>query len=248
MAEPYKIYTLHDPDTMAVRYVGFTSKTLENRLNGHINESKREHHHKAKWVRSLLATGRKPLILLVETVTSENWKDRERFWIDHFRKTKCKLTNSCDGGEGTLNPSDDVREKIAAAQRGKKISEHHRLRIKAAQTGRIVTDETRSRMRAAQINRPSRSHSREARAKIALGQLGKKKTAEHRQKISAARMGISLSTETRSKISESKRKPLKDTETGVIYDCYRSSALALGVSESTIWRLIRSGKLNHVSH
>ncbi len=105
------IYGLIDPATNEIRYVGYTSKDVNRRLFEHIDESKHKvTSHKHKWIAKLIKSGSKPEIKILETVNDENWQDREKYWID---KLGYRLTNSTEGGEGLLNPSLDVRNRIS---------------------------------------------------------------------------------------------------------------------------------------
>ncbi len=54
------IYTLTDPRTSEVRYVGVTAGSLEVRLKGHLRYKGKD--HRTAWVRSLLAVGVTPVI------------------------------------------------------------------------------------------------------------------------------------------------------------------------------------------
>ena len=256
MSEPYKIYTLHDPDTLEVRYVGFTSKTLKRRLAGHILSSRWRDDHRANWIQSLVSNGKSPEILLVESVSEENWKDREVFWISHFRLLGCDLTNSCDGGEGAVNPSKETRSKIGAAHRGKVISSEQREKLRAANLGKVMSCEARKKM---SIAHKGRVFSAETRAKLMVANLGKRHTAEARAKMRAAQSKNTISPETRakmgaalrgrpltcqhrSKIGESNKRPIIDVDTGKEFCSCGSAALELGVSASTISKLIKTGR------
>ena len=57
------IYTLSDPITNDVRYIGKTND-VKFRFNDHIKKSKNNKTHKDKWISSLLNKGLKPLIFL----------------------------------------------------------------------------------------------------------------------------------------------------------------------------------------
>lgn len=96
---PY-IYTLNDPETGEVRYVGKTSAKLQKRLVQHVHAAKSEKTHRDKWIKSLSS---RPTIELIEDVEDGLWEDRERFWISHFR-TSGRLTNIADGG-GVNSPA-----------------------------------------------------------------------------------------------------------------------------------------------
>jgi GIY-YIG catalytic domain. len=118
------IYALADPlAPMEVRYVGKTSKELHVRLAEHITERLRLRHqnHRLHWIRKICGEGRSPIIWLLEVCPESEWKEREQFWIAFFRPLG-QLTNSTDGGDCAPSSRPDVRAKISAAKRGKKMS------------------------------------------------------------------------------------------------------------------------------
>ena len=98
----YKIYTLSDPETLNVRYVGVTSHSLSNRLSGHIHDAKTKFSHKCNWIKSLLAKGLKPLIQELESCTESEWEDLEIYWIEQFRQWNFHLVNADKGGKGVI--------------------------------------------------------------------------------------------------------------------------------------------------
>lgn len=117
----HKIYALFDPadPNCAVRYVGYTSNSLETRLKSHLSDvtpSALKGHppssHRQKWLMKLRREGRKPGIVLIEEFESGDWQERERFWIAKFREF-ANLTNGTDGGEGLIGASPELRKLIA---------------------------------------------------------------------------------------------------------------------------------------
>lgn len=111
------IYGLVDPRTPeVVKYVGYTGYTIEYRLLQHIAEAKQGKHqsYKNNWIRKLLNEGVKPETILLEEVSNEPvnlWQEREKYWIDFYAST---VTNGTIGGEGLTNPTQEVRDQIAA--------------------------------------------------------------------------------------------------------------------------------------
>lgn len=83
-----KIYSLVDPITKEVRYIGQTKNKLNARLNGHIQESKAFKYNipKCEWVTQLLNNDLFPLIVELECVTNKNADEREDYWINHYRQ------------------------------------------------------------------------------------------------------------------------------------------------------------------
>jgi hypothetical protein len=68
-------------------------------------------------MRELRELGLKPIGITIELCNSQNWPERECFWIDHFKKAGYNLLNTAPGGYG---PTDGGA--IAAALKGIKPS------------------------------------------------------------------------------------------------------------------------------
>ena len=92
------IYSLKDPETYQIRYIGKTTN-INTRLKSHITRSRHNTYHSARWVQSVIKKGLRPIIELVEECTEENWVEREKYWIAYYRE-HFDLTNLLDGGEG----------------------------------------------------------------------------------------------------------------------------------------------------
>lgn len=92
------IYALVDPRTQECRYVGKTNNTAK-RLIDHTKDIKVN--HKTKWVKSLLAAGVTPELVVLEEVGAA-WQDAECFWIAYMRSIGARLVNGTHGGEGVV--------------------------------------------------------------------------------------------------------------------------------------------------
>jgi hypothetical protein len=92
------IYSLKDPETNEIRYIGKTTN-INTRLKAHITRSRHNKYHSARWVQSVLKRGFRPIIELVEECTEENWVEREKYWIAYYREL-FDLTNILEGGDG----------------------------------------------------------------------------------------------------------------------------------------------------
>lgn len=93
----YKIYSLKDPETFEIRYIGVTQRALVTRLYHHVYESKNSTGtYKKHWINSLLKKNLLPIIDIVETCTEQNWQEREKYWIKYYSN----LTNTKEGGCG----------------------------------------------------------------------------------------------------------------------------------------------------
>ena len=122
---------------------------------------------------------------------------RERDLIASLRARGVRLVNLTDGGEGTLNPSDETRAKLSAYQRGRKKSADHIEKIRQANTGKLRTEETKRKLRARVMTDEWRMNmSKAGLARAAKNPL----SAETLEKISNASKRNWASEEYRSKV------------------------------------------------
>lgn len=215
------IYTLSDPETHEVRYVGKTVD-LKSRFSSHLRDQ-RKNIHKTNWIMGLSKRGVDPIIEELERIENSNdsdWQEIERFWIVYLRFLGCRLCNLDNGGRGGTRKSEETRAKMSAARLGthpteatmvkmrlKTISPETRAKISKAQCGRKLTDEHRRKMALGNKGKIRTSQHIEKYREIARGRtpgekcriaqrastLGKKLSVEHRAKLSSARLGKKLS-------------------------------------------------------
>lgn len=95
------IYYLQDPTNGDIRYVGKTTD-LKRRVKDHIKRSSKYKFHSATWIKSLSDKGVLPIIVEIERLFDDSWKDREKYWIQFYRE-KYDLTNILDGGQDGPN-------------------------------------------------------------------------------------------------------------------------------------------------
>lgn len=112
------IYSLEDPKTKEIRYVGKTVQKLEKRLIAHIYESKHKKNHKCNWINKLNKNGNNPIIRLIDIVSDDDWEFWEIYWIEQFKAWGFDLVNNTPGGEG-YSHSEKTKEKIRQANSGK---------------------------------------------------------------------------------------------------------------------------------
>ena len=153
-AEPsVLIYTLSDPKTGDVRYVGKTVKALRDRLHNHVACAKRGNKsYRSAWIRQLACDGLRPEIRLIDVVAPcDDWAARERLWIDRYRNSGARLTNLTNGGEGChgLIPSAETRQKRSVKMLGRVISQEQRALHSRMMTGRKLSDEHKAKVSAA---------------------------------------------------------------------------------------------------
>lgn len=149
------IYSLSDPITGEIRYVGKTVKNIQRRLSLHLQDAKSLNHHTANWIKSLRKQGLKPISELLDIVDDDNWGFWEKYWISQCKAWGFRLTNHTEGGDGGCGvvvseeskrkKSETLKRRIAAGEivyseeRCRKISEAHK--------GKILSDITKEKLR-----------------------------------------------------------------------------------------------------
>lgn len=129
------IYALCEPDTGEIRYIG-KANDPEDRLSaryGHIGSAKRgRKSHISSWIRVLLKQNKLPRLDIVMEVPRVWWPRFEKGIIARFRRAGARLVNMTDGGDGLLNPSQEVRDRIGRGNRGRPRSEEFRRKQRLA--------------------------------------------------------------------------------------------------------------------
>ena len=130
-SQTYQIYTLNEPNSDIVRYVGLTSDFKE-RIRAHFRCNKK--YRVNDWIKSVKKKGLLPTVNIIdETEGLEQARIKEIGYIKLFKSLGARLTNLTNGGEGTkgYSPSKETRKKISEKVKGfkhtpeaiKKISE-----------------------------------------------------------------------------------------------------------------------------
>lgn len=116
-----KVYTLTDPTTNEVRYVGVTTQKLNQRLSQHINAAKNnECRHVCKWIRTLINKDLRPIIEQIDDVSDSEWESMEKYYIKAYRSIGCRLTNISEGGAGVVTATIRSKSSIERSAEGHK--------------------------------------------------------------------------------------------------------------------------------
>lgn len=92
MSEQVYIYTLKDPRTGEVRYVGCTNNVMR-RLYQHRSQSSKVSKRLSAWKGELKSVGELPEMAVVEECPKSEGKKKEREWIGHFIMEGHRLLN-----------------------------------------------------------------------------------------------------------------------------------------------------------
>jgi len=109
------IYSLSDPITDEVRYIGKTIRPKQ-RYKEHIRNSKDKKTYSNCWINSLIKDGLKPILSILEECDESNWIEREKYYIS----INSNLTNLTEGGDGTngFKHSEYTKLKMSELRKG----------------------------------------------------------------------------------------------------------------------------------
>jgi hypothetical protein len=165
---PFFVYGLYDPrESGDIRYVGAASHL--GRPLAHEREASRSSAstYKLNWIRKV---GRIGWRILEACDSWEETMAAERRIIQGLRASGERLTNLTDGGQGTFNPSPELRARYRSAATGAIRSPEHRAKIRNARIGTKRSLETCAKL--ARIGR-ERRHSEDTRIKMSLAHRGR---------------------------------------------------------------------------
>ncbi len=95
------IYTLSDPTTKEIRYVG---KTINLRQRySQIIHAKKNGKNLIKWVNELQTKRYNPIMKTLDITNKDDWQYVEKYWIAQFRAWGFNLLNITAGGESDHN-------------------------------------------------------------------------------------------------------------------------------------------------
>ncbi len=119
------IYTLEDPQSNEIRYVG-KCNNIKERLRKHIIDKRKT--KKTNWISSLSYP---PLISIIDIVPEREWQFWETFWICILKSWGCNLTNGTSGGEGgngfqNKHHTELTKLKISNSLKGRKLPKNAR--------------------------------------------------------------------------------------------------------------------------
>lgn len=112
MEKIYNFYVLSTSvDKENIRYVGVTTRTVQQRFYGHkycaIHEEKRGlpvH----KWMYSHYEKGEDIIVKQIDSCVESEWQEREKYWISYYKDLGYQLLNISEGGQGVITK--DMRE------------------------------------------------------------------------------------------------------------------------------------------
>jgi NUMOD3 motif len=196
-------------------YVG---KGFGNRIYKHLKETEEgtDNLHKYRTIQKIRRSGKEPIVIKI----TENLDEKcahcfEKFLIKLIGRDDLDLgplLNLTDGGEGSVNMSEEVKKRIGKIQRGRVHTKEHKQKNRESQLGRIPSEETRKKrsksLKGKKYTYEHRQKIREGLKGKCVGEknpmFGKKHTEETRKKQSEVKRGKKQTVETREKKSKIK--------------------------------------------
>ena len=181
------------------KYVGLCTKNINESLNyygsGTLFIKSFKKYEKHNFIKEILE----------DNLSYSNIHEREIYWISKINSKHPIGYNLCDGGRGSLNPSDITRRKLSESHLGKKLTEEQKRKIGEKSKNRKHTEESKNKL---SVFHTGKKLSDETKLKISNSSKNKKSSILTRKKISDSlignkrRLGIPQSDETKIKISK----------------------------------------------
>lgn len=240
------IYTLSDPSTMEIRYVGQTNdpkRRFNDHISSSINESSDSYEtYKARWIRKVISNNLSPIMNIIDTCNSIEESNRlERDYVDRFTTEGVKLTNSHvnDVTEFSLQ----TREKISNAKKGKKLEEIVGLE-KSIELKAYYSEKTR-------LNNPNKSNDPLVREKISNTlkeyfedkenhwAYGLRMTDEHNEKLRLAKLNNPKNVGNRKPRTEEQKEKIRNSIKGKKVNRSQIIQYDLEMNLIKIWKSLR---------
>lgn len=197
-------------------YVG-----IGNKKRPYIKQSR------SKWWHNIVNKYGYNVEIISENLTHEQAVILEKFYIKDIGRRDLKtgtLINQTDGGDGIINPTQEIRDKIGAAHKGMKHSAKTLKQMSDVKLGKIKTKEHRKNLSISLVGKlKSDTH----KTNISIAKKGKELTEAQRlsnKRNGENRVGTQLSIKSRSSIGDAmKRRNIElglkvSTCKGVVWD------------------------------
>jgi hypothetical protein len=240
------IYTLSDPSTMEIRYVGQTNEP-KRRFNDHISSSVNESSdsydtYKARWIRKIINNNLVPIMSIIDSCSSfEESNKLEKIYVENLTKDGYRLTNShvTDVTEFSL----ETRKKISSAKKGKTLEE-----IVGLEKSLELKEYYSERMK---LNNPNRSNDTLVKEKISNTlkehfstpenhwAYGKKMTDGHNEKLRQAKLNNPNNVGNRKPRTDEQKEKIRKSILGRKIERHKILQYDLGNNLIKEWKSLR---------
>lgn len=147
MPDGVDIYSLSDPLTGEVRYIG-KARYAARRFASHLRDSRHRNTPVYLWIRELASQGCVPTMAVIERTNAVDWPDREKQLIASHRASNARLLNVAAGGNEPHCPRHirAANGRAVASTRNKRLWKLRRDLGQALKDG-YVSEVTKEKMR-----------------------------------------------------------------------------------------------------
>jgi hypothetical protein len=202
------IYGLIDPRDDEIRYVGKANDPDKRYIDHFKPYSLKKKTYKNNWLKCLRDLELKPILIILEQVSIEDWIIKEREWISYFGRDN--LTNGTDGGDGMNDSTGEIGKKISESRKGIVFSDEHLKNMSISHMGYKRSEESKKKTGDAHRGVP---RTEETKRKLSEINKGRFVSEETRKRQSEARKGIPISEEHKIKDRDSLRGLKKNENT-----------------------------------
>lgn len=116
------IYGLYSTENSIIRYVGYTTQKLGNRVSSHKSGALKQNMggRKNEWIREVYNKGHEVIAQILEEITEDEWNIKEEYWINELKNNK--LLNEMRGGK--LGPGGKFQDYVSYEEAKKIIHEN----------------------------------------------------------------------------------------------------------------------------
>lgn len=159
MAYVYWIHLPEHTDILTEGYIGYTSRTVDERWKGHLKECKRSRNVNYPVYRAIAKYGAAILVTTLLEGSEEYCLDVENK-LRPSRKIGWNLQEGGNKGTKGVDVTPETRAKISAAGKGRVFSEEHRRKLSEVQTGRVMSEDTKAKMSEQRSGIPRSEHTK----------------------------------------------------------------------------------------
>lgn len=149
------IYSLSDPKTQEIRYIG-KANDVKERFKHHMCVNKKGQSISKCWIKGLRSEGLKPIVDVIDEIPHKEWEFWEQYYISLYKSWGFRLTNMQIGGrsgQDGVKFSDETKEKMRLAQLGKRHTSEAKEKQRLKQLGVVPSLKTREKLRVANIGK-----------------------------------------------------------------------------------------------
>ena len=169
----------------------------------------------------------------------EECNKQEVWYIFIYRSLTSQFGYNIEEGGNKSKMSDETKEKLRAANLGKKHSDETLKKMKEIHTGKFHSEETKEKCRLLKMGKLASEETKAKLSKIQSKRPRGKRTDETKERMRQARLGKKVTPETLKKMSECNRKITDDQIKLILEDNRKHYIIAkdIGCSPSRIGQI-----------